>query len=287
MGQRIAIVTDSTADFPAGVVTKLGIRLMPVHVAIDGVNHREGVTVSTRQLVGRMKHGARVSTRAPAPAEYADCFEALLGDYDRVLSFQVASTFSQCHASAENALALMAPRDAARVTVFDTKTLGVGQAIYTIMALRYLTRHGSIGGMKEALNASMEQSVSDLTVADLSWLRKSGALGVVPSMVGNWLDIKPILAISKGRLELTHRVRGMSRALDVMAAHAGEAKGRLEGAFEVWVAHCDAEESAFYLRNQLAEVLGKEPCAIRVVEAGASISVKVGPGSCSFILVPL
>lgn len=171
----------------------------------------------------------------------------------------------------------MHPDDAKSVDVFDTGTLSIGQAIYTIMAVRYLKSHGSIEGMKESLDAAMAVSVNNITVDDLIWLRKSGKLGVLSAMFGKMLDIKPIIALKGGHLMLVNRVRGMTRALDEMVTYAGRVKGTRSDAWEVWVGHCDVEENAFYLRNRLAEVLGKENRTIRVVEAGASISVKVGP----------
>ena len=285
MGQRIAIVTDSTADFPRGVAKKLGIHLMPVHVIVDGVDYLDGVTITTRQLVGHMKKGASVLTRAAAPAEYADLFESLLERYDRVLSFQLSTHLSACYESAKNALQLLHPDDAKRVEVFDTGTSSIGQAIYSIMALRYLKTQGRVAGLKETLGAAIAASVNNMTVDDLSWLRKSGKLGVLSSMVGNMLDLKPIIALKHGRLGVVSRVRGMTQVLDEMAAYAGRMKG--SSTWEVWVGHCDAEENAFYLRNRLAEALGKESRTIRVVEAGASISVNVGPGSCCWGMVPL
>lgn len=287
MGQRIAIVTDSTADFPQGVAEKLGIHLMPVHVIVDGVGYLDGVTITTRQLVERMRKGSLAETRAAAPAEYADLFESLLQRYDRVLSFQLSTHLSDCYQSAKNALNLLDPDEAKRVDVYDTGTLSIGQAIYTIMAVRYLRAHGRIEGMKQSLDAAIATSVNNITVDDLSWLRRSGKMGSLSALFGKMLDIKPVIALKEGHLTLVDKVRGMSRALDAMADYAGRVKGAGTGAWEVWVAHCDAEENAFYLRNRLAEVLGKEIHSVRVVEAGASISVKVGPGSCCWCMVPL
>ncbi|VVS93541.1 DegV family protein [Desulfoluna spongiiphila] len=285
MGQRIAIVTDSTADFPAGVTEKLGIRCVPVHVVVDGVDYLDGVSITSAQLVGRMKQGAEVVTRAAAPAAYADLYDSLLARYDRVLSFHLSAHLSNCHECAGNALALLDPADAERVTVFDTGSVSIGQAMYTLMAVRYLKKHGRIEGMKEALDASFSVGVNQVTVEDLAWLRKGGKLGALSAAFGRMLDIKPILEMKEGRLALVRKVRGMTRTLDEMVACADRLKG--QGAWEVWVCHCDAGASAFYLRNQLANVLEKEVHTIHMVEAGAAISVNVGPGSCCWGMVPL
>ena len=284
MGQRIAIVTDSTADFPKGVAEKLGIHFVPVHITIEGVDYLDGVTITPHQLISQMHKGAHPTTRPGTPAEYADAYETLLKRYDRVLSFQLSSKLSNCYDSARNALSLLSIQDARRVTVYDTGTLSIGQAVYTILAIRYIKQQGRIDGMKESLDAIMARSINNITVNNLSWLRKSGALGAIPAMVGTMLDIKPIIALKDGQLKMVNRVRGMKETLDEMAAYGKSKKEDL--VWEVWVAHCDAEESAFYLRNRLAEALDKESGAIRMVEAGASISVKLGPGSCCWGMIP-
>lgn len=286
MGQRIAIVTDSTADFPKGVAQKLGIHFVPVHIDIDGMHYLDGVTITSDQLVARMHQGSHPTTRPGTPAEYAEIFETLLHKkgYDRILSFQLSSKLSDCYNSAQNALSLLSAEDARKVEVFDTGTLSIGQAVYTILAIRYIRTHGSLAGMKESLDTIMASSINNITVNNLSWLRKSGALGAIPAMVGTMLDIKPIIALKEGSLKMVNRVRGMKETLDEMASYGKRKKE--DHIWEVWVAHCDAEENAFYLRDRLARALGKEIRSIRIVEAGASISVKLGPGSCCWGMIP-
>lgn len=287
MGQRIAIVTDSTADFPAGVAEKLGIRVVPVHVVMDGADYLDGVSMTPGQLVARMKQGAEVVTRAGAPAVYADLYESLLARYDRVLSFQPSSRLSDCCESAGNALSLLAPGDAERVDVFDTGAVSIGQAMYILMALRFLKKKGRIAGMKEALDARLAASVNLWTVEDPSRLRKSGTVGGLSSLVGKVFDIKPILTLTGGALTLVGQARGMDRALTEMVARAGRVKGDDTAPWEVWVCHCDAQESAFYLRNRLADALAMEARTIHLVEAGVAVAVHVGPGSCGWGMVPL
>ncbi|VFQ45694.1 DegV family protein [Desulfoluna butyratoxydans] len=285
MGQRIAIVTDSTADFPAGVAEKLGIRCVPVHVVVDGVDHLDGVTITPSELLVHMKQGAEVVTRAAAPAAYADLYDSLLARYDRVISFHLSARLSDCRESAGNALTLLDPADAERVTVVDTCSVSIGQAMYTLMAVRYLKKYGRMEGMREALGTAFASGVIQVVVDDLSWLRRGKKLGGLSAVLGGMLDIKPILEMRDGGLALVCKVRGMTRTLDEMVACAARLRG--EGPLEVWVCHCDAEASAFYLRNRLADALGKEVHTIHVVEAGAAISVNVGPGACCWGMVPL
>lgn len=43
---RVAIVTDSVACLPKELVKKYGIRVVPVHVIIDGKSYRDGVDIT-------------------------------------------------------------------------------------------------------------------------------------------------------------------------------------------------------------------------------------------------
>src|SRR5665647_1692876 len=68
MARHIAIVTDSTASLPAGLVDAAGIVVVPLDVIVDGVSHREGMDISPRQIVEALRSGASVRTAQPAAA---------------------------------------------------------------------------------------------------------------------------------------------------------------------------------------------------------------------------
>jgi fatty acid-binding protein DegV len=55
---RVAVVTDSTASLPVGLVETAEIVVVPLEVIVDGVPHREGVDISPPQLIKALRSGS-------------------------------------------------------------------------------------------------------------------------------------------------------------------------------------------------------------------------------------
>ncbi len=285
MAKKIGVAVDSTADFPDGFVEKFDLNVIPVYVVVDGVDYLDGVTISNNEIINFMKTGCDMTTRAPAPASYADHFEKLLQKYDFIISFHISSELSDCYVSAKSALRLLSDKDMDRVKLIDTKNISIGQALYALKSINVMKDTRSFANLEEKLDTLMESSLNSFTVDSLKWLKKSGRISTVGAMLGNILNIKPIISVQNAKLALIGKVRGKKAALDEMAKAAGKVKTRFGGSYDVWVGHCDAIEDAGYLMEKLASVLNMDMQSIVLVEAGASVAVKVGPGSCNWGMV--
>lgn len=285
MAKKIGIVLDSTADFPAGFVQKFDLNIIPVHVIVDGVDYLDGVTISNKEIVDYMKGDCNLSTRAPAPAEYADYFEKCLKKYDYIISFHVSSALSDCYQSAKSALRLLDDKVHSRIKMIDTKHISIGQALYAIKSINIMKETRSLANIEAKLEEIMESSVNSFTVDSLKWLKKSGRIGSAGALVGGLLNIKPIMSVKNEELALVGTVRGKKVALDQMAGKAGDVRTKFGGDYDVWVGHCDAVEDAGYLKEKLANTLEMDTQSIAIIEIGASVAVKVGPGSCSWGMV--
>lgn len=285
MATKIGIVVDSTADFPAGFVSKFDLNVVPVHVIVDGVDYLDGVTITNSEIVDLMKKDCDISTRAPAPAEYADFFEKCFKKYDYIISFHVSSALSDCYTSAKSSLRLLDDRFHTKIKIIDTKNISIGQALYAIKSINIMKETKTIANIEAKLDDVMESSVNNFTVESLKWLKKSGRIGAAGALVGNLLDIKPIISIKDAKLALVGKVRGKQAALDQMAHRAETIKNKFGGDYDVWVGHCDALDDADYLKSKLASILEMDSHSISVIEAGASVAVQVGPGSCTWGMV--
>lgn len=285
MAKKIGIVIDSTADFPAGFVEKFDLNIMPVHVIVDGENYRDGVDITNDDILKFMKKDCDISTRAPAPAEYADFFEKCLKKYDHLISFHVSSELSDCHQSAKSALQLMDDKEGAKVKIVDTKHISIGQALYVLKAISIMKETRSMANIEEKLDAFSVSSLNSFTVDSLKWLKKSGKIGSAGAIVGNLLNIKPIMSVKDAKLSLVATERGKKSALKQMAETAKKVKDKFGGQYDVWVGHCDSSDDAEYLKEILSEALEQEKSSISLVETGASVAIKVGPGSCCWGMI--
>lgn len=121
----VAICTDSSALFPAGVAARLGITVVPIAITLDGEPFDER-TGGIDDFYTRLSKGSHVTTSQPSPGEFLEAYaRAEAGGATEVLSIHLDARVSGTLASAE-----LAAREAPiPVTVVDTRTVSFGVGV--------------------------------------------------------------------------------------------------------------------------------------------------------------
>jgi len=278
MGNKFAIVTDSTADFPIDYIQKYDIHMVPSHVIVDGKDHLDGVSITNPEIIKAMKNGSEVSSTPPTPAEYADQYESLLKSYRYIVSLHISSGLSDCYMCAKGSMNLLGDHDRKRIKLVDTKTLGIVQALYVIRTIELLNKKNTYAGVEKTVRNLMDQGTNAFTVDSLKWLINSGRISTLGALFGDLMDIKPYISVADSVLALKGKHRGKKKILNKMAKNAIKAFKENKGEYDLWIAHCDASEDAIYLSEKLAEGFRIDTKSIRIIETKPSISIKIGPG---------
>ena len=94
----IGLVTDSSSQIPGDLATRLGVEVVPVIVAVDGVEYHEGVDLDADGFWSRFTPESampEVKTSQPSPGAFIDAYRSLI---DRgaieIVSIHVAEAFS-------------------------------------------------------------------------------------------------------------------------------------------------------------------------------------------------
>ena len=75
----VRVVTDSTADVPADMVSALGITVIPSYVVFGSESYRDGVELSKAQFYEKLVTSQAVPvTAAPSPQIYEEAYRRLL-----------------------------------------------------------------------------------------------------------------------------------------------------------------------------------------------------------------
>lgn len=286
MAQKIGIAADSTADFPDGVIGRLALNIMPVHVIVDGVSYLDGQSITREEVKHYLEEGRDVATSPPTPAEYADFFDNLLQKFDVVLSFHISDRLSGCYKSAQSALNLMDEKDAERIRLIDTGSVSFGQGQYICRAIDLIREYKSINGLEKRMASFLEKSVVNFTVDNLTWLRKGGRVSALSAFVGDMFDIKPIIAVKEAKLVPVDRKRGKKNVFKAMAEYASKIKEGIEGDYDLWVGHCNALDDAAYLAGKLSGALNYPINNLIIIEIGPTITAHTGPGSVGWGMMP-
>jgi len=271
----IAIITDSDSSLPLELTAARGIRQVPITVHFGDTVLKSGEEISDEQVFERVdREGVLPTTAAPAPGAFLAAYEdAFAAGAESIICFCVSSEISATYSAAVAARELLEDRE---VHVVDTRTLSIPQGFMALAAQEAAER----GMPAEAIIAHAE-SLRDRTVlyaalATLRYLAMSGRVGHLAAGMGNLLNVKPILTIRNGKLDLLEKVRTQKKAwprvIELTAqALAGCPVERMA------ILHVAAREDALQFEQMVRAAL---PCPERIMVAGfsAGLSVHAGAG---------
>ncbi|MFE9746080.1 DegV family protein [Saccharothrix saharensis] len=272
------IVTDSTAYLPEGFAERHGVRVVPLHVAVDGRSRLDGVDFGPAELAAALGEHRRVTTSRPTPGELAEVYRSVLaGGAEEIVSVHLSRDLSGTWEAARLAAEEVDP---ARIRVVDSRATGMGLGF---AALAACAAGGDGRCAEEAAVAAAGRVKMFFCVETLDHLRRGGRIGAAAALVGTALAVKPLLHVDDGRIVPLEKVRTMGRAIARLVDLAASAAG--SGPVGLAVHHLAAPDRAAELATLLDErVPGSTGCLIS--EVGAVIGAHTGPGVLGVVVLP-
>lgn len=269
---HVAVVTDSTASLPAGLIEASGIVVVPLDVVVDGVPHREGLDITTAQIVAALRAGATVRTAHPGPEAFARAYARVAArGATEIVSVHLSGDLSGTVTSAQ----IAAQSAAVPVHVVDSRTVGMALGFAALRA----ARSGSTDGAAAARAAEERagRTTVRFAVDTLEFLRAGGRLGPLAATLGTVLGLRPVLSVREGRLDVLEKVRTSARARDrVIELAVADAARR--GRVEMAVHHLGDAASAERVAERLRTACGARLGAVHVAEISAVVGAHAGPG---------
>ena len=272
----VVVVTDSSARIPAEVAAESGIRVVPLHVLVDGLDLRDGIDESPVDLYTR----GSVTTAGATPVELARAFRRALADSEG--DGVVAVHLSHFLSGTVNAAKRAAHGFDGMVRVVDSRSAAMGTGFVALAAARAAASGAGLNAVVAKAESTVRETSAYIVVHRLDNLRRSGRIGTAASWVGTALAVKPVLRIDDlGRLVLEQRVRTASRAIAMMVEQVlelvGERRARLA------VHHVDDIDGATQVAATLASAL--PGCGPPIVtDLGPVLGVQVGAGALGVVV---
>ena len=276
MSNKIAIVTDSTAYLPEEFVKQHNINIVPLSVIWGEEVQRDGVDILPHQFYERLSTSKVMPTTSQAtPAVMHDTFKGLLDQGFDVLGIFISSKISGTIQSAMQALDMLG--DARQnVAIVDSllTTMAMGWPVLT--AARAADAGESLAECQKIADNACKNSGVYILVETLEFLRRGGRIGGAQALLGNMLNIKPILELRDGVIHPVDKVRTKQKAINRVVELTVE---RVSGGTPVRLAttHANAQADAESLLKAAQEALN--PVEALTSPLSPVIGTHVGPGT--------
>ena len=272
--ETTAIVVDSTADLPDHLAGDANITMVPLTVYFGEEAYLDWVEMQPVEFYEKLAAApALPKTSQPSAGAFLDEYKRLREKYDRVYSVHLSGKFSGTCASAEVARSQI---DGVHLVDSQLATGGIA-----LLVDRMLARIDQ-GVTEEEMDAYIEHFLKNRTFTflptTLDQLHKGGRIGHASHLMGTLLNIKPVLTIEDGVIEVYKKVRGLRQALQAMVDGMLEATEPGSTCY-VSLSHGLNEPVLEQMRELLAGVTDRD-LQIRLTSVvGAVIGTYVGPGA--------
>ncbi|MFF8648492.1 DegV family protein [Streptomyces griseoluteus] len=280
MSRHVAIVTDSTAYLPPGLMERHGITSVPLTVVLGDQALEEGTEISTRSLAQALQKRRPVTTSRPSPEEFARTY--------REVADTGAAGIVSLHLSAELSgtydAAVLAAREApVPVRVVDTGMVAMALGFCALSAAEAAEGDGTVDEAVTAAEKRAAGTSAHFYVDTLDYLRRGGRIGTAQALLGSALAVKPLLRLEDGRIDLLEKVRTASKAIARLEEIVVERAAGAE--VDIAVHHLSAPERAGVLADRLRERVSGL-AELHVSEVGAVIGAHTGPGLLGVVVSP-
>lgn len=274
----LKIVMDSAGEIPDEWRKEYDVVVIPVNIQFENKTYLQGVDLSNDDFY-RLADSSGVipKTSQPTPQQFVELYKKIAQASDTILSLHVTSKLSGTFNSA--VLAAQELKNKLKVIPYDS---GSGSAAMGFMCkeVRQLERAGAT--MQTILNRldEIRKNVSIvLTLDTLEYARKSGRVKRLQAAIATLINIKPIVILKDGALDMKERVRTRQRAISRVVEIIHERVG--DHLVNVAVVHSQSIDAAKQLIEKVNETLHVNELILSELSIG--VAANLGPGTIGVI----
>lgn len=272
----IRIITDSTSSLPQDLRDERNIQLLNLVVNRDGIGYVEGEMDLDEFYSDIYEMADNIPTSSqPSALDVEEMLEEAAVAGDEVLGIFISSRMSGTFEGVVRAAQETAERHPDfKYALIDSMTncMELGWAVIAACDVR--DEGGSLEQCVEAATRAMSSTRFIFAPESLKFLEKGGRIGKASALLGNILNISPILTVKDGEAATFSKVRTQKKALAKMVE---EFKRDVKdyGLRNVAVHYIGSRTPALeWAREVIEPLVGK---AVMVLPASPVIGVHVGP----------
>lgn len=247
--EKIAWVTDSTAFLDEMLKNHPDVYSIPMVVYFEEEEYLDGVTLSLEEFYNKLENSnIPPKTSQPSVGAFVELYNKLSESYDRIISVHLSSHLSGTVSSSSQAGELVE----VPVHTVDSKVISFPLSAMLKKGIEAQEAGKSHVEILDYLHDLSTKCDIYVLIGSLEQLHRSGRMSGVQKLLGSLLQIKPIIRIEEGKLDVAEKVRTQKKALSKIVELLDEAdkKANIK---ELFVLHGTNVEEADSLVARLKE----------------------------------
>ena len=206
---KTRIIVDSTSDLAPEIKGRVSV--VPLTVSFGEQEYIDGVTIDHKAFYEKLiESNVHPTTSQATPAAFIKEYEKV-GDEGAVV-ITISSKLSGTYQSA-----VIAANDYENIYVVDSGSVAIGGGILVELALKLSDDGLSAQEIANRLNKEKEKIVIVALVDTLEYLKRGGRISKTVAFAGAVLNIKPVLAVIDGEIEMLGKARGSKMGNNLLA----------------------------------------------------------------------
>lgn len=213
--KKVKIFTDSSAYLPKEYAEKYDIDILPLTLNWQGESYLDGIDISATEFYTQLAASTDLATTSAVPmGQFIEAFKPYHEEGRDILYLGITSGLS---ATVDSALqAKKAMGDPENIIAKNSKLVSMALSLMVIEVAKKAEQGATLAEL-DALSDDLFNRIGVyFTVDDLVYLHRGGRINTAKRLLGSALNLKPILMIRGGKIELVESVRSKKKALKRM-----------------------------------------------------------------------
>ena len=273
--EKIAILIDSGCDVPSDLVKKYNMYVLPLKIIYNNGEYLDGVDITAEEVYANLTTEIP-STSLPSGGDIQAILDKIKFDgYEKVLAICISSGLSGTY----NNIRLMGNEyKGLDVFVLDTKNIAIASGFSAIHAAEYIKDGMNWKTLISTVSKDIKKSKIFFYVDTLEYLKKGGRIGLVASVLGSALNLKPIISCNEDGIYYTvskvlGKKRSLNKVIDLAMNFVKTGKK-----YNIAIVHGHAQKEANRIKKFMLPLLPH--CNIFVDgQISPALGVHTGPGT--------
>jgi DegV family protein with EDD domain len=243
---KIGIVTDNTANLDKKYIEENDIGLVSLYVN-NKDNFYKASEKDVEEFYEEIKDIVYIpKTSQPSVKDFEKIYTEMFDNYDKIISLHISSGLSGTYNSAKIASNMV---DDGEVIVVESKLTTFGLRFLIMDVKKMIDEGKDINEIVKFAENYHKKVDTYFSVGDLNYLYKGGRIGKAKTLMGNILNMNPLLRLYEGKLEPAKSVRGQKKLYKEMVKMA--MRDSLDKLEHLMVARTDSLKIADKIKEEL------------------------------------